>query len=66
MHFMGEKFGGEDYIARFNYYAENKNQINESIERMMLEGMAFELIDGENLDYKGEIIQEVLQENTAN
>ena len=32
---------------------------------MMLEGMAFELIDGENLDYKGEIIQEVLQDKTA-
>ena len=32
---------------------------------MMLEGAPFELIDGENLDYKGDLIQEVLDDKTA-
>lgn len=51
MHFM--KFENEIYKA-------NIKAINESIETMMMDGQAFELIDGENLDFKGQLIQSVL------
>jgi len=36
-------------------------KLNSRIERLMNNGEAFELIDGENLEFKGQIIQDCLQ-----
>ena len=63
MHFMSH--AEEKDEPRLKEYRSNKAAIDESVERMMLEGAPFELIDGENLDFKGDLIQEVLAENTA-
>lgn len=39
-----------------------KTRFNAQIERLMNNGEAFELIDGENLEFKGQIIQDTLQQ----
>jgi hypothetical protein len=38
----------------------NKLAIDESMEKLIEEGMPFELIDGENLEFKGELMSSVL------
>jgi len=42
-------------------FQNDKDQLVQSIEQLMKNGEAFELIDGDNLEFKGLLIKEVVR-----
>lgn len=59
MHYMNKE---ETKNPRsIEYHTENKSHYIDKVKQLMLNGDAFELIDGENLEFKEILIKEVVQ-----
>jgi len=53
---MGEETNSKEYNNNLD-----KSMISKSIDILLKKGDCFELIDGENLEFKGEFIKEVIE-----